>query len=109
MARDSKANKPPRPIGPGDVVACFAEELGEWTAAQITDLNPGSKRAGVLELEWSGPEPSSVADLGRVSALVLTHHAWENKTSHTNLEWVLPRSYKVIGSLPLLGKVPSSS
>jgi hypothetical protein len=83
-------------------VACLSDDLGEWTAAQITDLNPSWKTAGVLELNWSGPEPSSVKDLGRVSPLVLNHHAWSRKTSHTNYAWVLPRSYKVIGSLHLL-------
>ena len=25
---------------PRDVVACYSEDLGEWSAAQITDLNP---------------------------------------------------------------------
>lgn len=90
-------------------MACFADELGEWTAAQITDLNPSWKTAGVLELDWSGPEPKSVADLGHVSWLVLTHHAWESKPSHTNYEWVLPRRCRVIGSLPLLRETRSDA
>jgi len=101
MPRDAVEAKPPRPIAPGDIVACFADELGEWSAAQITDLNSSSKLAGVLELDWSGPEPDSVGDLGLVQPLLLTHHAWTGKPSHTNYPWVLPRSYKVIGSLPL--------
>ena len=109
MARDPRGNAPPRLISPGDIVACFSDDLDEWTAAQITDLNPSWKTAGVLELNWSGPEPSSVEDLGRVSPLGLTHHAWSGKTSHTNYEWVLPRSYKVIGSLPLLRDARSDS
>lgn len=109
MPRDPVATIPPRPIATGDVVACFADELGEWTAAQITDLNPSWKTAGVLELDWSGPEPTSAADLGHVSPLVLTHHAWAGKPSHTNYEWVLPRSYKVIGSLPLLRETRSDA
>jgi hypothetical protein len=50
-----------------------------------------------------------VGVLGNVSALVLTHHGWAGRPSHTNLEWVLPRSYKVIGSLPLLRDKPSDS
>jgi hypothetical protein len=90
-------------------VVCFSDDLDEWTAAQITDLNSSWKTAGVLELDWSGPEPTSVKDLGRVSPLALTHHAWIDKTSHTNYEWVLPRSYKVIGSLPLVRKAHSDS
>ena len=109
MARDPRGSTPPRPIAPGDIVACLSDDLGEWTAAQITDLNPSWKTAGVLELNWSGPEPSSVKDLGRVSPLVLTHHAWSGKASHTNYEWVLPRSYKVIGSLPLVQETRSDS
>lgn len=55
---------PPRPIAVGNIVATYSDDLGEWTAAQITDLEPNWKTAGMLELDWSGPEPSSVADLG---------------------------------------------
>src|SRR5438445_9987180 len=39
--------EPPRSIQPGDVVAHFSEELGEWTAAQLTDLNDSWKTVGV--------------------------------------------------------------
>lgn len=109
MTRDPRESSPPRPIGPGDVVACYADELGEWTAAQITDINPSWKTAGVLELAWSGPEPNSVQDLGHVSPLVLTHHAHAGRLSHLNLEWVLPRSCKLIGRLPLLRDTHSDS
>jgi hypothetical protein len=109
MGPDPRGSTPPRPIAPGDIVTCFSDDLDEWTAAQITDLNPSWKTAGVLELNWSGPEPSSVEDLGRVSPLVLTHHGWSGRTSHTNFEWVLPRSCKVIGSLPLLREARSDS
>ncbi|KAB8179351.1 hypothetical protein FH610_035350 [Microbispora catharanthi] len=104
-----KRSSPPRPIAPGDVVAAFSDALDEWTVAQITDLNPDGETAGVLELNWSGPEPASVADLGEVSALVLTHHYWNGCLSHCNYEWVLPRSYTIIGSLPLLCTKPSQS
>jgi hypothetical protein len=90
-------------------VACFSEDLGEWTAAQITDLNPEWKTAGVLELDWSGAEPHSVADIGQVSPLVLTHHAWAGKPAHTNYAWVLPRRYKVIGTLPPMVATQSNS
>src|SRR5215472_6002567 len=100
---------PPRAIAPGDIVVCYSDDLGEWTAAQITDLNPSWKTAGVLDLDWSGPEPTFVDDLGRVSPLVLTHHAWAGTPSHTNNEWVLPRSYKVIGSLRLLREARSDA
>ena len=67
-----KETSPPRPIAPGDVVVTYSDELGEWTAAQITDLNPGWRTAGVLELDWSGPEPLSVDDLGTPVPLRLT-------------------------------------
>lgn len=107
MAAKTKA-APPRSIAPGDVVAAFSAELGEWTAAQIVHLDAGTQMASVLELAWSGPEPASVADLGDVSALRLTHHSWNGSLSHCNYEWVLPRSYKVIGALPLLHDKPSN-
>ena len=81
MPRDLQT-VPARPIAPGDVVACYSEDLGEWSAAQITDLNPEWKKAGVLELDWSGPEPRAASDLGHVRPLVLTHHAWAGKLAH---------------------------
>ncbi|MFF3002712.1 hypothetical protein ACFVTF_07885 [Kitasatospora sp. NPDC057940] len=99
-----KESAPPRPIVPGDVVAAFSEYLGEWTAAQITSLDPDHQLAGVLHLDWSGPEPVSVAELGDVVPL------WGPLgLSHCHYEWVLPRSYKVIGRLPLLhDRTPNS-
>lgn len=97
-----KPSVPPRPLAPGDIVAAFCESLGEWAAAQVTDLDPDWKTAGLLDLEWSGPEPSSVADLGQPAALRLTHHKWTGVLSHVNCEWLLPRGCKVIGAMPLL-------
>jgi len=99
-----RTSSPPRPIAPGDVVAGFSEALGEWAAAQVTDLDVGWHTAGVLELDWSGPEPVSVAELGDVEPL---RHA--EGLAHVNLQWVLPRSLKVIGSLPLLTQERSRS
>lgn len=83
-------------------MATYSEELEEWTAAQITDLDVAEKTAGVLELNWSGPEPSSVDELGDLIPLRLTHHDWEGSLSHANHDWVLPRSYRVIGDSTLL-------
>ncbi|GAA0901496.1 hypothetical protein [Virgisporangium aurantiacum] len=100
---------PPRPLAPGDVVAAYSEELSEWTAAQVTDLDPAWRTAGVLELDWSGAEPSSVDDLDEPAALRLTHHAHTGRLSHCNYEWLLPRSYKVLGNVPLLHDRRSSS
>jgi hypothetical protein len=104
-----KPSAPPRPLAPGDVVAGFCEVLGEWAATQVTDLDPERKTAGVLDLDWSGPEPSSVADLGQAAALRLTHHSWAGKLSHVNYEWLLPRGCKVIGAMPLLHDRQSAS
>ena len=92
---------PPRPLAPGDIVAGFCEALGKWAAAQVTDLDPEWKTAGVLDLDWSGPEPSSVTDLGQAAALRLTHHSWAGALSHVNHDWLLPRGCKVIGAMPL--------
>ncbi|MBE1537159.1 hypothetical protein [Actinomadura algeriensis] len=97
-----KRSAPPRPIAPGDVVAAFSVELGEWTAAQIVRIDAGNETAAVLDLDWSGPEPMSVGDLGDVSPLRLTHHSWNGSLSYCNFEWVLPRGHKVVGGLPLL-------
>lgn len=105
---DPKQSIPPRPIAPGDVVAAFSTALDEWTVAQVINLKPNIKKAGVLDLDWSGPEPTSVAELGELSPLRLTHHSWNGKLSYCNYEWVLPRSYKVIGTLPLLHDQPSN-
>lgn len=89
----------------GDIVATYSEPLRAWTAAQITGLGATwgiNGQAGVLELDWSGPEPDSLGDLGDLRPLRLTHHAHRNRLSHCNFEWLLPRGYKVIGNAPLL-------
>ena len=108
MTRKREA-APPRPIAPGDVVAAYSEELGEWTAAQVTDLDPAWRTAGVLELDWSGPEPSTVEDLDGLAPLRLTHHAHNSRLSHCNHKWLLPRGYKVLGNAPLLHDHKSNS
>lgn len=87
----------------------YSEALGAWTASQVTGLDAAAKCAAVLELDWSGPEPAAVADLGDVQPLRLTHHNWSGKLSHCNHGWVLPRSFTVIGSLPPLVTEPSYS
>ncbi|MFF8841400.1 hypothetical protein ACF08N_01525 [Streptomyces sp. NPDC015127] len=99
---------PPRPLTVGDVVAAHSRDLGEWTVAQIVRLDADSQTAAVLELDWSGPEPSSVADLGDVAPLRLTHHSWNGALSFCNQEWVLPRSHKLVGSMPLLHDEPAN-
>jgi hypothetical protein len=63
----------------------------------------------VLELDWSGPEPSTTDDLGVVEPLRLTHHSWKGQLSHANCDWVLPRSYRVLGRLPLVHDQRSNS
>ncbi|MFA7768160.1 hypothetical protein ACGFNX_38960 [Streptomyces sp. NPDC048723] len=100
--------QPPRPVAVGDVVAVYSAALGAWTASQVTGIDAAAKRVAVLELDWSGPEPTAVADLGDVQPLRLTH-PWGGKLSHCNHGWVLPRSFTVIGSLPPLVTEPSSA
>jgi hypothetical protein len=68
MARQ-RQSAPPRPLAPGDVVATFCEELQQWTAAQVTDLDIDTGTAGVLDLDWAGPEPTTLADLGAVDGM----------------------------------------
>lgn len=100
---------PPRPLTTGDVVVAHSTDLGEWTAAQIIRLDADTQTAAVLELDWSGPEPSTVADLGDIAPLRLTHHSWNGTLSYCNHEWVLPRSHKVVGAMPLLHDGPPSN
>ncbi|MFC0540482.1 hypothetical protein [Kutzneria chonburiensis] len=98
------SSSPPRPLAPGDVVAVHSPYLGEWTAAQIITLD--GRYAGVLELDWSGPEPCDLADVA-LRPLVRTHHAWDNELSYCNQPWVLPRQFKILGNAPLLHDEPS--
>lgn len=106
---NSRQSAPPRLLAPGDVVAAFCERLGEWSAAQVTDLSTDWETAGLLDLDWSGPEPTTVADLGSVTPLRRTHHSWNESLSHVNRSWVLPRNCKVIGTWPVLHTVRSLS
>lgn len=87
---------------PGDLVATFSDELGEWTAAQIIAIDPSERSVDVLDLDWSGPEPFSVADLTAARPLRGIGSAYSR-------EWVLPRSHKVIGNAPALRTRPSGS
>lgn len=100
---------PPRPLSVGDVVVCPNDLLGEWVAAQITNIDPAWKKVGLLELDWSGPEPSTTDDLGAAQPLRLTHHSWNGSLSHVNCDWVLPRSCRVLGRLPLVHDERSNS
>lgn len=99
---------PPRPFAVGDVVATYSRDLGEWTAAQIIRLDADTQTAAVLELDWSGPQPSSISDLGDVAPLRLTHHSWNGTLSFCNHEWTLPRSHTVVGAMPLLHDQPAN-
>ncbi len=96
------SDRPPRPLEVGDVVVRFSHELGEWAAGQITGFDPSWKSAGLLEVDWSGPEPHTLDDIGPLTPLRLRHHSWNGKLSHVNDDWLLPRSCKVIGRAPLL-------
>ncbi|WP_369374087.1 hypothetical protein AB1046_07985 [Promicromonospora sp. Populi] len=89
---------PPRPLAPGDVVVTFHDGLGEWTAAQVTRLDPDEELADVLDLDWSSPtRPDSLADLGVLRPLRRHRGNWNGQHSHSHAPWVLPRSCTVIG------------
>jgi hypothetical protein len=103
------SQQPPRPLAPGDIVATHSELLGAWTAAQITAVDSEDGYVSVLELDWSGAEPMSVQEFGDVAPLVLTHHHHAGRLSYANHGCVLPKSYKVVGALPLLHDEPSNS
>lgn len=83
-------------------MATYCPELGEWSAAQIISVNERSQEADVLDLDWSGPEPHDVVDLGQLAPLRLTHHGYRNAVEQSHREWVLPRSYKNLGPAPLV-------
>lgn len=100
---------PPRPLFAGDIVVAHSAYVDAWSAAQIIRTDASTRTAAVLELDWSGPEPTSVADLGDVAPLVLTHHSWNGALSYCNHDWVLPRSHRVLGRSPLLHRAPSMS
>ncbi|MFE9435380.1 hypothetical protein [Streptomyces sp. NPDC006640] len=105
-----RRDQPPRPLAVGNVVTVYSDALGAWTASQVTGFDVAAQCAAVLELDWSGPEPRTVADLcDDVRPLRLTHHSWGGKVSHCNHGWILPRSFTVIGSLPSLVTAPSCS
>jgi hypothetical protein len=50
----------------GDIVAAYSDHLGELAAVQVISVNPERQIAATLELDWSGPEPVTTADLGPV-------------------------------------------
>ncbi|MFD2029040.1 hypothetical protein [Promicromonospora aerolata] len=107
MARQ-RSTTPPRPLAPGDVVVTLHENLGEWTAAQVTRLDADEELADVLDLDWSSPaRPESLADLGVLRPLSRHAGSWNGRRSHCHHPWVLPRSCTVLGNAEPL--VPGSS
>lgn len=97
---------PPRPITAGDIVAAYADRLGAWTVGQVTHLDPEMQVAALLEFDWSGDKPRSLAEVGDLRPLRLSHHAHTGRVSHWFYEWLLPRGYEVIGHAPPV--VPSA-
>lgn len=95
-------SQPPRALEPGDVVAAYSEPVGEWIAEQIIGLFPDQRSVAVAQLDWSGPEPADVADLGDLMALGRPGAA-------CHYDWVLPRRYKIIGRAPLVREGPVNS
>ncbi|WP_410962749.1 hypothetical protein, partial [Salmonella sp. SAL4446] len=81
-------------------MATFSDDLGEWTAAQVISLDQETQTVDVLDLNWSGPEPQSVAD-------IVADKPLRGIGSALGREWVLPRSHKIIGNAPPLRPRPS--
>lgn len=97
-----RLSSPPRALAVGDIVVAPSDTLGEWTAAQVTGFHEEWRNVCILDLDWSGPEPTSVEDLGELRPLRLTHHNWHGSLSDCHAEWVLPRSHRVLGNVPPL-------
>lgn len=99
----NRAAAPPRPLEAGDIVITYSRYLGEWSAAQIialgAEFHPDA--VAVLELDWSGPQPTDTCQIEKAPPLRLTHHAHRGGLSYYNVDWVLPKSYLVVGNLPL--------
>lgn len=72
-------------------------------------IDADRKKVDVLDLDWSGPGPSSTDDLGAVEPIVLTRNSWNGRLSYVNCDCVLPRSFRVLGSRPLIHEQSSNS
>ncbi len=83
-------------------MVAFSDELAEWTAAQVTDLDSAMGTAAVLDLDWAGPQPESLEELGELAPLRLTDGASTGNVPHNNFDWLLPRSCTIIGNAPVL-------
>jgi hypothetical protein len=88
-----------------DIVATYSEQLGEWTAGQVVGFGPIPEKVRIIDLDWSGPEPATVADLGGAAPLTgvspMPGAPVQQAPVQSLYDWLLPRAYKVIGSLPL--------
>lgn len=91
-----------RALAPGDVVAAYSERVGEWIAEQVVGVSPEEKSVAVVQLDWSGPEPRHVADLGELVLL-------DGPGAVCHYDWILPRRYKIIGNVPPLHEGPVNS
>jgi hypothetical protein len=87
-------------------VAAHSDRLGAWTVGQVTHLDAEMQVAALLEFDWSGDKPHSLDEVGDLRPLRLSHHAHTGRVSHCFYEWLLPRSYEVIGHAPPM--VPSA-
>ncbi|WP_409484197.1 hypothetical protein [Arsenicicoccus dermatophilus] len=76
-----------------------SDALREWTVAQVTLAGRAEGFASIPELDWSGPEPSDLADVGELRPLLLTHHGYQDRPeySHYLTDLGLPRGARVIG------------
>jgi hypothetical protein len=89
-------------LSAGTVVPTYSEALQGWSAAVVVhvDASPHIRdTVSLLELDWAGPAPPTLAQARTAEPLRLTHHRWDNRLSYLNHANRLPRNYEVVGQV----------
>lgn len=112
-----KPKAPPKPVkplkrtrAPGFVTGdCLAVKLGgsRYTAAYIVEAFQDEGEHGgnvVLELNWIGERPPTLAEFRKMKPLVLTHHEWKGRLQLMVVPYrdkTLDGVVEVVGNQPL--------